>query len=227
MKIVSWNANGKFREKFRKILALNADIYVIQECENPATCKDAEYHTLFEKSLWVGDLPYKGLMVYSLYPSFKLELLDWEQDKFRYFIPVRVNNSSFTLVGAWACEPYVEEFTDFIHASDEHIDNDVIIIGDLNSSVQFDAKHRKSGKTHEALVAELRTRGIEDMYHYLTGEQQGEEQTMTFYLYRHLDKPYHLDHCFSNPKNIKSLVVHSPQEWLALSDHMPIEIITA
>lgn len=75
MKIVSWNANGKFREKFRKILALNADIYVIQECENPATCKDAEYHTLFEKSLWVGDLPYKGLMVYSLNPSFKLELI--------------------------------------------------------------------------------------------------------------------------------------------------------
>lgn len=34
MKIVSWNYNGKFSEKYKKILELNADIYVIQECEN-------------------------------------------------------------------------------------------------------------------------------------------------------------------------------------------------
>ena len=36
MKIISWNCNGKFREKFSAILEEDADIYVIQECENPA-----------------------------------------------------------------------------------------------------------------------------------------------------------------------------------------------
>ena len=35
MRIISWNANGKFREKFSFILNGAADIYVIQECENP------------------------------------------------------------------------------------------------------------------------------------------------------------------------------------------------
>lgn len=39
MKIVSWNANGKFREKYKAILELDADIYVIQECENEGVSK--------------------------------------------------------------------------------------------------------------------------------------------------------------------------------------------
>lgn len=36
MRIVSWNCNGKFREKYRYLLKLQADILVIQECENPS-----------------------------------------------------------------------------------------------------------------------------------------------------------------------------------------------
>ena len=36
MKIISWNCNGAFRKKFSKILDFDADIHVIQECEDPA-----------------------------------------------------------------------------------------------------------------------------------------------------------------------------------------------
>jgi len=43
MKTVSWNANCRFREKYREVAKLDADVYVIQECENPDTCKDSEY----------------------------------------------------------------------------------------------------------------------------------------------------------------------------------------
>lgn len=43
MRIISWNANGKFREKFPFILNEDADIYVIQECENPEISNSDEY----------------------------------------------------------------------------------------------------------------------------------------------------------------------------------------
>ena len=61
MKIVSWNCQGKFREKFELIMEENADIYVIQECENPEKTDNDKYKEFAGKNFfWVGDVHYKG-----------------------------------------------------------------------------------------------------------------------------------------------------------------------
>lgn len=52
MKIVSWNCNGKFREKFNFIKKLDADIYVIQECENPIFCSNNDYKNFASNYFW-------------------------------------------------------------------------------------------------------------------------------------------------------------------------------
>jgi len=43
MKILSWNCNGALREKFEQLLDIDADINVIQECEDPIQTKHKEY----------------------------------------------------------------------------------------------------------------------------------------------------------------------------------------
>ena len=223
MKIVSWNANCKFREKYTEVAKLGADIYVIQECENPETSKNAEYREFVKNGFWIGDIPFKGLMVFSPNPGMKLELLNWSTQGYRFFLPIRVNDR-FTLVGCWACDPYIQEFTDFVHAAKKHLDKETIILGDLNSNVIFDKDNYRSGKTHSKIVEELREIGLEDIYYLKSGDEQGKEKVPTFYLYRHLDKPFHIDHCFSAPELIKNMIIHARWQWLALSDHLPIEI---
>ena len=70
MKIVSWNCGGKFREKFQDIIAVDADIYVIQECENPAECKSIAYREFAHNYLWIGENKNKGLGVFAyFYPG--------------------------------------------------------------------------------------------------------------------------------------------------------------
>lgn len=223
MKIVSWNANCKFREKYKEIEKLEADIYIIQECENPVICKDKEYNEYVKNGFWIGGLNYKGLMIFSPNPEILLEKLDWESDKFRFFLPVKVNNS-FILVGSWACHPYVQEFYDFIQASLAYLGPQVIIMGDFNSNMVFDKDNIKSGKTHTKVLEILKSIGLEDIYHYKTGDKQGQEKVPTFYMYRHLDKPFHIDHCFANPEIIKSISIKARWQWLAFSDHQPLEI---
>ena len=58
MKIVSWNCNGAFRKKYSILFEkIPADIYVIQECENPekiSNNKDKEFLTSFNYR-WIGE----------------------------------------------------------------------------------------------------------------------------------------------------------------------------
>lgn len=226
MKIVSWNANGKFREKYKAILALDADIYVIQECENPASCRVQEYCNFIRNYHWVGGLSYKGLMVFSTRPEITLDRLDWGAEEKRYFIPVRVNGS-FNLVAAWACEPYYAELQDWSEEVAGHLDESTIIIGDLNSNVIFDRKYpRRPGRGFGFVIKFLESKGLLPMWHYHHNQEQGKETTPTLFLQRHLDKPFHVDHCFASPDIVKSIKIHTNWQWMSLSDHLPLEIET-
>ena len=91
MKIVTWNCNGKFSTKFPAILEEDADIYVIQECENPLIAKSEEYLEFASNYYWVGENQYYGLGIFAK-DNVKLELVDLDDNGLRYFIPVNVDD---------------------------------------------------------------------------------------------------------------------------------------
>ena len=78
MKIVTWNCNGAFRKKYQEIEKLNADIYVIQECENPENTK-GEYKNWADRFEWYGDNKNKGLGIFA-HKGAEIQRLDWQDN---------------------------------------------------------------------------------------------------------------------------------------------------
>lgn len=219
IKIVSWNCNGKFREKFREIIEEDADIYVICECENPAESNDEDYIEFAgDNYYWTGDLHYKGLGIFAG-EDVKIEKLETEGD-FKHFIPVCVNDS-FNLLGVWAMPKYVEMIHDFFDANEALFDENLVMCGDFNSSVVFNYHHPKA-KNHTELNKKLESKGLISVYHDVAGDEQGFEKSMTFYQARHLNNPFHLDFVYAGENVVKEFDILDHYKWITVSDHLPL-----
>jgi len=149
-------------------------------------------------------------------------------------IPIEVigKNFDFTLFAIWANNPsdrdgqYVEQVWKALHYYDTQLNSkQTILIGDFNSNTIWDRKHRAGN--HSNVVKLLEEKGIFSSYHLHHNQIQGREEHPTLYMYRHKDKPYHIDYCFVSAdisKKIKSVEVGSYDFWMQYSDHVPLII---
>ncbi len=231
MKIVTWNCNMAFRKKAAAILEHKPDILVIPECEHPDKL-------LFDPVLpkpndmhWFGVNKHKGLGIFS-YSNLKLTVLDCHNPEFRTVVPLLVTGKrfQFTLYAVWAHNPddrdgrYITQVWKAIHCYDELLTNKkTILAGDFNSNTIWD-RPRRDGN-HSQVVKRLEEKGIFSVYHKHFRQQQGKEQHPTFYLYKHEDKPYHIDYCFASKDMIRKLdavEIGDHKTWTKWSDHVPV-----
>ena len=96
----------------------------------------------------------------------------------------------------------------------------MVICGDFNCDVRL--TNKTHGKNVYEMIERLSEINLIDNYHYLNDEKQGDESQATFYMYRKLDYPFHLDHVFSASDKVKDLEIGDEEKWLKLSDHLPI-----
>lgn len=231
MKIITWNCNMAFRKKADVILGHNPDILIIPECEHPDKLK---FSTDIPKpcdTLWFGTNQHKGLGIFS-YSNFRLKPCKFHNPEFRMIIPIVVKSEKlkFTLYAVWANNPddpdghYVEQVWKAIHHYDRHLKNKTsILAGDFNSNTIWDRKYRQGN--HSNVVKRLEERGIYSTYHLHHKQVQGKEQHPTLYMYRHKDKPYHLDYCFVSSDladKLQSVEIGDYESWKQYSDHVPV-----
>ncbi len=231
MRIATWNCNMVFRKKAPHILAHRPDILIVPECENPEKLKFHESTPLPDDMLWHGDNPHKGLGVFS-YGYHRFELLDCHEPTFKNILPIRVTGGKFDflLFAVWANNPTDKEgaYVTQIWKALKHYEkllpgNESVWIGDFNSNTIWD-KPRREGN-HSALVKKLENHGICSSYHKFHGELQGKETQPTLYMYRHKDKPYHIDYCFASAaftEKLENVAVGTYDDWKMHSDHKPL-----
>lgn len=218
MKIVSWNCNGCFRKKIDALLQLRADLYIIQESENPAKLPSSitEKFTTYE---WIGHNNNKGLLIFSTNET-TINVMPWPTYGLKHFLPIRVNNY-FTIIAIWTVSPaYIEEYYIFQQLYIQRYDKNTIIIGDFNSNSQWDSKHKE--RNHSTVVQQLETLNLLSAYHYSHHEPQGKESQNTFYLHKNTHKGYHIDYCFLHPSLLIAFDIEPFNVWSCYSDHCPL-----
>lgn len=232
MKIIAWNCNMKFRDKIDKVLNLSPQLAIISECEQIEKLKESAYFSQIRSSVWYGDNVHKGVGVFS-FSDMELHLAAWHNTDFKYVIPIHVKSKdeSWLLFAIWACNPktgkysYIEQvYQAMLYYSDYISQTDTLIIGDFNSNAIWDKNHSRYG-SHSMLVNLLESKNIESSYHSFFKQKHGMETTPTLYMYRHIDKPYHIDYCFLSKSlrcRLKEFRIGQTELYLQHSDHMSI-----
>ena len=183
MKIVTWNCNGALRKKTEALDPLNADVYVIQESENPAlsTLKFQEWAGDY---LWVGTSKHNGLGIFPNKGN-KVQACQWQgnfshagvinsspsssltTDDLKLFLPF-ILNDKYQLLGVWTKADHAEVFSYIgqlwkylqIH-HDQLKRSDTILLGDFNSNRIWDKPDR--WWNHSDVVEELAAIGLDSL----------------------------------------------------------------
>ena len=227
MKIVSWNCCLKLSKKFDGIKTLNPDILIIQECEELPLdfFPNAEYH-------WIGHNQNKGVGVVLFNNSAEVD--ESFNNKLDYFLPLNLDNG-IKLLATWSFthraagrfgEGHVGHVSDAIKYYEAWLkeSDKGIICGDFNNSIIWDKPNKESNfkETNET----LNRLGFRSAYHELTNEDFGKEKLSTLYHTKNKDKPYHIDYVFLKGLEPQSIEVGSYDDWISLSDHVPVTVST-
>lgn len=228
MRIVTWNCGGALRRKRTALESLCADVLVIQECENPATCTDRSYQTWAGQHLWVGTNASRGLGVFAR-PGIELAPAGLDPGTLQLFLPCQV--AGMPLLAVWTKQAnsptfgYIGQLWKWLQRHGRFMSTrNSMLIGDLNSNTRWDVWDR--WWNHSDVVTDLDKLGLSSLYHHCRKEAQGAEREPTFFMHRKVERPYHIDYAFLSSTLLEGarIEIGQPETWLALSDHMPIVV---
>lgn len=213
-----------FARKRTLVEALQPDIVILPESSQKDIIEtDAPF------THWVGSNIHKGLGVIG-YTKHEYRIDNSYTDELPWFTPLTIADLNINVLAVWAhvktqqlryvrvTNDAIDHYKDFISSSPS------IITGDFNSNTMWDKLH--PGMSHSILVQKLRELEIESLYHNQSQESHGKETAPTQFMYRKIEKGYHIDYAFVSDSLRKDakITIGDPEEWLQYSDHMPLII---
>lgn len=230
MKIVSWNCNCAFRNKYQHLPP--ADVLIVQESESPEFLQKHSVCLPFLRHLWVGKRAHKGLSIFCNAGT-DVKIADFYNEAFEFVVPVEVQRKGrrFILWAVWTqaegndCyNGYVVTLTKAMIYYEKYLREDSLIIGDFNSNARWN-EHFKREFNHDSLVAFLEKNKFFSLYHRLAGCTHGAEQEATIFMYRDEKRPYYIDYVFAHEKALAQrplFRIGAYKDWSSYSDHMPL-----
>ena len=222
MKVITWNCNLKFKEKFELVNSFDADICFIQECEKLKSDFFPNY-----KYFWTGRNEAKGMCVLIKKNDF---FIDESHNKdLINFLPIKSDN--LKLLGVWSFNHRASKFGSEVSGNTIDAINfyrdwfgdkneRCIIAGDFNNSIIWDKKN--NANNFKNINDNLLSLGFVSNYHELEKEVFGKESSATFFHTKKELKPYHIDYIYSKGLNPVELEVGSYSKWINFSDHSPL-----
>ena len=222
MKVITWNCNLKFKEKFELIDSYDPDICFIQECEKLKSDFFPNY-----KYFWTGRNENKGLGVLTKKNEFFVD--ETHNKDLINFLPIR--SDDLKLLGVWSFNHRASKFGSEVSGNtidainfykDWFGDNDerCIVAGDFNNSIIWDKKGNDNNFNN--INDHFVDLGFVSNYHKLKNEVFGKESYATFFHTKKESKKYHIDYIYSKNLNPLELKVGSYTEWISYSDHSPL-----
>lgn len=223
MRVVVWNCNQGLHKKLDTLMALGPDLAIIPECAEPSVVK-AKAHGISEEVSfeWVGDSPQKGLGVIA-FNGLSLARDANYDPLYQYFLPLHLGTLS--ILAVWAFNRRTRTAVDperppTIQALEYYEPwfrkGPLIVAGDFNSW------HRTDKPSSFLQAAEiLKSVRVESSYHLDRGCEFGSEPEATHF-YRKSKRAFHIDYCFVPPGLLRRVELGKREEWLVLSDHVPL-----
>jgi exodeoxyribonuclease-3 len=222
MRIVSWNCNVNFEKKFELLQSLSPNIAIIQECEklNINHFPNCQYY-------WYGRNDAKSMAVLVFNRSAKIDPIC--NENLIYFLPIIAED--IKILGVWAYNHRAAQFGD--NCSGKTFDaiqyyqnwlsgnEKIIVSGDFNNSVIWDKGKENDFVNINQLLVGL---GFQSSYHQYFKEEFGKESQGTLFHTKNRDKPYHIDYCFYKNFTLEKVKLENFNDWIGLSDHLPLSI---
>ncbi|WP_220728708.1 endonuclease/exonuclease/phosphatase family protein [Apilactobacillus xinyiensis] len=227
MKVISWNCNGGFSDKFEQIIKQKADLYVIQEVNTRLKNNWLE-NPLFPKNNYIYDLnsnkehsDKKGVLAFS-FTKHKIERIDnFSTLRMRYYQYFTFDD--FKILHIWTHKSYIEDLVSVVLLNQSKLfkDDKTLLIGDFNSNVIWNNKHEF--RSHSDFNEIVKKQDYVSGYHYINKQEFGKESDYTFRLHGYNSKTYYIDYAYASRQRIVDFNINHSLD--NISDHSFMEII--